>query len=154
MIIGSKEAGFGYRLYKTAGMTCADIAEYLNKESSIIGLFALCTSVDSGIHGFPELGSRIGKYTGLIITSDILADWPTYSGAYDEWYVFKCPPSDPIQVAALCNWGCDFLEYEQLSDCLPQSCKMDQYLENYLPLHVFGCNEEDGYIFSHKIIEI
>lgn len=137
-----------YNLYVTTEYCCMQMVNVIDRAVGLIGKYAVCTSVDSGSYGFPELGERIGEYTGFVITAEHLKDWPTYSGFYDEWYVFDSPKPIIGDVDSLCNWACDYSHYEELYDCAPRHCRMNDYLDTNCPIVIFGYGENDGYIFS------
>jgi hypothetical protein len=138
-----------YYLYNCGEMICQEIVSFINEQYPLIGKLALCTSVDSGHYGFPNLGERIGEYTNLQITNDILGNWPTYSGYFDEWFIFDNNVPIIVESVGLCNWTSTTInDYKNLKECVPANCQMDLCLANHNPILVLGCNKTDSYIFS------
>ena len=112
-----------------------DMATELN------GLFVVCTSFDSKITEF-KYWVKIGKYSGKIIDSDLIAHWPLSHDKYcDEWWVFKKIPGNDFTVNAFCNYvGMTIDQRRELN--WDDGCPIEAYIKEYAPEMVFGNNEK------------
>ena len=106
-----------YYLYNCSEIICQNIVKFISHKYLLINKFSLCASVDSGCYGFPSLGDRVGEYTSLKITNCILEDWPTYSGYYDEWFIFDVNVPVVTESVGLCNWSATIIyDYKELKN--------------------------------------
>jgi hypothetical protein len=142
-----------YCIHSLGAVTCAQIVSWLGPQ--LEGRLAVCTSVDSGPGGWAGWTEKVGDCFCRVVDAVMLRDWPTYWGAYDEWYIFDAKPADDFEVIAICNFGGEFIsEIGATEDTCDWCPALSRYLRTYRPVCIFGNSEEAAYLVTARSLSV